>query len=480
MIASCVNPEIHLEEGPKLYEDKEIDYIPYNTSPDWESTDVSSISTGLAVSDIDGDNIPDIIVANGNDIERQKIAVYYNDGLGGFSSTPDWTSYDIDYHGHLSAGDIDQNGYTDIAVSVYLGSDGFSQPGYVKVYYNYDGELESTPSWISNDTFYTFSLKLGDIDNDGDLDLAVATGESYYSNPENDRIYLNTNGNLNPNPDWLSDEAGYSMDVDFADIDNDRDLDLVFVGGGEPANVYLNDNGVIQTTSYWESTDSSNESNSLMTADIDNNGYVDIVITDNYQQGGAGKTKIYLNDDASISPIPDWTSSEQSYGSGVFLYDMTRNGYPEIVMGNWGEGYIGNGKLRIYKNDDGIVQDTSEWVSSTESVVEAITFVDVDRDGILTIIEKINIDGNKSLLYLSKRPVEKTHHIKLNDNVLTINDYTYDKEAGWVTINEDLMINGNNHIEIHYDYSRDADMIVSNWDSDVGNFLFYNTIDASE
>jgi hypothetical protein len=270
------------------------------------------------------------------------------------------------------------------------------------------------------------------------------------------------------------------MDVDFADIDNDRDLDLVFVGGGEPANVYLNDNGVIQTTSHWESTDSSNESNSLMTADIDNNGYVDIVVTDNYQQGGAGKTKIYLNDEASISPIPDWTSSEQSYGSGVFIYDMTRNGYPEIVMGNWGEGYIGNGKLRIYKNDDGIVNDTSEWVSSTESVVEAITFVDVDRDGILTIIESINIDGKKSLLYLSKRPVEKIDHIMLNDNKLSNNDYTYDKEAGWVTINKDLMINGNNHIEIKYDYSRDADMVVSNWDSDVGNFLFYNTIDASE
>ncbi len=481
IITSCTKPPIHDsgDSGDGGDEPEElIEYIPFETNPDWESTDISSRSTGLGVADINGDDMLDIIIANGNDMARQNLAVYYNDGNGSYPTTPDWTSSDIDYHGHLSVGDIDKDGYNDVAVSVYLGQGGFLDAGYAKVYFNNNGELESTPSWTSNDTFYTFSLKLGDIDNDGDLDLAIACGESYYSNPENNRIYLNNNGTLSSNPDWTSNSTGYFMDIDFADLDNDGDLDIVYAGGGQASVIYLNDNGSIQTTPYWQSSDSSNDSNSLMTGDIDNNGFVDIIITDNYQQGGTGKTKIYLNNEGSISTTPDWTSDEQTYGSGVFLYDITRDGYPEVIMGNWGENYnIGSGKLRIYENTNGVMNNTSDWVSTSNSVVEAITFIDVDMDGIITENETIIIEGKKSIFYLTKKPIQGINYIKLNDSTLSIDNYTYDYETGWISINKSIMITGDNNVKINYTVSRNADMIVSNWDSNVGNFLFYNTAD---
>ena len=50
--------------------------VPYSTVPDWESSDIHSISTGLGIADINHDAIPDVIVANGNDIEQQNIVVY--------------------------------------------------------------------------------------------------------------------------------------------------------------------------------------------------------------------------------------------------------------------------------------------------------------------------------------------------------------------------------------------------------------------
>ena len=59
----------------------------YNTSPDWVSAD-SGVATGAALADIDRDGWLDLVVANGNDISRQRLAVYYNNGDGAFPPLP--------------------------------------------------------------------------------------------------------------------------------------------------------------------------------------------------------------------------------------------------------------------------------------------------------------------------------------------------------------------------------------------------------
>ncbi len=66
--------------------------IPYPTVPDWESAPNGHIATGLGLADINGDGWKDIIVANGNDIQRQHLVVYYNQGDGNFGQNPDWQS----------------------------------------------------------------------------------------------------------------------------------------------------------------------------------------------------------------------------------------------------------------------------------------------------------------------------------------------------------------------------------------------------
>ena len=52
--------------------------IPYNSTPDWESNPNNDRATGLGIADINGDGWKDIIVANGNDMARQSLVVYYN------------------------------------------------------------------------------------------------------------------------------------------------------------------------------------------------------------------------------------------------------------------------------------------------------------------------------------------------------------------------------------------------------------------
>lgn len=222
--------------------------VPFAQNPDWISTDISSVSTGGAFADINKDGWLDFVVANGNDISIQKLVVYYNDGTGTFPTTPNWQSTDGNYHSHCDVGDVNQDGWPDVAVSVYIGNGGFTTPGKVKLYLNNNGTLSSNPDWVSADEFYTFSCAFGDADGDGDLDLAVAGGEAYYSNPAQPRIYYNISGMLETLPSWKGTASIYSYDVDWADFDNDGDLDLVFAGESNPNYIFANSGTSISTT----------------------------------------------------------------------------------------------------------------------------------------------------------------------------------------------------------------------------------------
>jgi hypothetical protein len=224
--------------------------IPFNTNPAWISTNFPKTSTGCGWADFNRDGWIDLVTANGNDMYRQKVTVYFNNA-GTLATTPSWQSTDIDYHGHLSVGDINNDGWPDIAVSVYLGAAGFGTKGKVKIYMNNNGTLEANPSWTSADSMFTFSCALGDADNDGYLDLAVACGESYDQFSDNMRIYKNVNGTMQTLPYWKSTNLTYGMDVDWADVNKDGKLDLVFVCERGPALAYLNYGDSIGHTPYW-------------------------------------------------------------------------------------------------------------------------------------------------------------------------------------------------------------------------------------
>ena len=82
-----------------------------------------------------------------------------------------------------------------------MGEERFDEPGGVQVFLNAEGALESEPFWEEHG-FFTFSSALGDIDGDGDLDLAVAAGEAYYNEPESSLLFCNDQAYLYPIPDF--------------------------------------------------------------------------------------------------------------------------------------------------------------------------------------------------------------------------------------------------------------------------------------
>ncbi len=448
--------------------------IPLPTTPDWQNNDTGRYGTGLAVADLNGDGWVDFVVANGNDMARQHVTVWLNRGDGTFNPDPDWVSADIDYNGHCVLADVDGDGFLDLAVAVYLGAGGFSTPGHVKMYRGLgNGTFTANPVWQSADSFYCFSIAFGDIDMDGRPDLACATGDDYYGHAEVRRVYRNIGGALETTPSWTSTESEYSLDVTWADFNNDGFLDLAFAGSSSPDRIYFSQNGVLQRTAGWSSTDASRFANTVATGDVDNDGWIDLAIADNNQLGGTGHFKLYKNNGGSISTTPTWQSTWGGYGSNVSFIDVDEDGDLDLATGAWW------GPVRIYENVGGVLGTTPAYTSSTSSVIEKELWEDFDNDGLQRgLIAEWQGNGAKRLFYFPVRPARSILTLTVDGVPVDPNTVFLNSDDAWMILPS--APGSGSHVRATYVSSTDVDLLLSNWDSTIGEYLFRNTRNPSD
>ncbi|MBK6432929.1 FG-GAP-like repeat-containing protein [Candidatus Amarolinea dominans] len=165
----------------------------------------------------------------------------------------------------------------------------------------------------------TTSLAVGDMDNDGDLDLVVG------NQGEDNRIYLNNGRGGFPTEVrgtiTLTNSSPTSV-IAVADLNGDGWLDVLALAPGAPAQLYLNAHrGTF--TSRLLLTITSPLTPALVIGDLDGDADFDLVV------GGANAmTRVYRNDGhAGFSPAPAWlTATEAMSATAMTLADVNGNG----------------------------------------------------------------------------------------------------------------------------------------------------------
>ncbi len=276
----------------------------------------------------------------------------------------------------IAWGDIDNDGDFDLAM---MGWDGTNR--HFQIYKNgANNKLTLAQSLTGVSNGY---LSFGDYDRDGDLDLAVTGKVTDYGTT---KIYQNDgNGTFSDSGIELVDV--YNSALAWGDYDNDGDLDLVVVGFrmgiGNTAKIYKNKgNGTFEDSGI---TDLFGVASGFVAwGDYDNDGDLDLALSG---EKGVGEyiCKIYKNDYETNPTSPFSTSGDLNL-TGVmnsFLAwgDYNNDGWLDIaICGQATGGY----KCEIWKNDgDGTFTKTYDLTGVYNS---SLAWGDYDNNGYLDLV----------------------------------------------------------------------------------------------
>lgn len=185
-----------------------------------------------------------------------------------------------------------------------------------------------------------------DADNDGDLDLYVASGGNELNFPQalNDRLYINNGeGKFTKLPSFPSLKNNHSV-VRAADYDNDGDLDL-FVGtracieayGCVPPSYLLKNEGQLKFRIATSEVLPQLQKMGLVTAaqwaDVDKNGWPDLMVVGEWMT-----PHLFLNKQGKFTEqiISENNKTLSGWWSSLAVADINNDGFLDFILGNFG------------------------------------------------------------------------------------------------------------------------------------------------
>jgi hypothetical protein len=213
-----------------------------NSGQNLRPHDVSNLSRGAALGDVDGDGDLDAVTINNWYGNGAPNIVWLNDGTGTF--TDSGQRLGLMETESIAMGDLDGDGDLDIFFGNARNTDLTPSVSHDTVWLN-DGNGTFTDSGQTLGDRMSMAVELGDLDGDGDLDAWVGSAYSWVELNENTVWFNDGNGSFTDS----GQELGLldSHEVVLVDIDGDDDLDACVANADHttseqpPNTIWMND-----------------------------------------------------------------------------------------------------------------------------------------------------------------------------------------------------------------------------------------------
>ena len=405
--------------------------------------DYTSIAGGIALFDMNNDNLLDIFVTGGTQTEK----LYINNGATfdrviNYLGPEDFDYYDI-YANAVASGDVNGDGFDDLIICTF-----WDDPPVLFIN-DQNGKFDAIPGAQSGFTAtdWMAGAALGDIDEDGLLDVFMvnyidtirinadtSSGEVNFAHVGNpNHLFINQGGNA-----FSEQSANYGIELRrnslaacFTDYDQDGDADIYvindfgqFTGANE---LYENQLPFmdVDEVAVERGADVAFYGMGVAIGDYDNDLDLDYYMTNIgnnalLQNDGNGN----FTDVAGLTGVLDgWTDEGRLVGWGTGFLDYDNDGDLDL--------YVSNGYLQaaseifnpwynpnsLYRNDgNGSFTDVSISMGfSDASQYRGSAFGDLDNDGLLDII-LIPTNGNEPPDTGAVRKVKLYYNVTQNDN----------------------------------------------------------------
>ena len=299
--------------------------------------DTPAQSVAACWGDYDNDGNLDLCMANNSGFTGPAPnLLYHNDGSGAFHQI---TSGSIvtDSAATLAVGlaDFDNDGFLDLFASTF--DPNANSPCYLYKN-NGDGTFTSvTQGPLVTDLGSSSGFAWGDYDNDGRIDLFVCGSRNPPQPLAPNRLYHNEGGSTftrvaDPGIGSIVTDLGYGLSCFWGDYDNDGFLDLVVASKSQILLYHNNANG---TFTRMLTGDIANDTGVFLVAcawgDYDNDGYLDLFVTDEDNASPVANHLYHNNGNGTFTKITTGSpANEVSNCRGCAWIDCDNDGFLDL------------------------------------------------------------------------------------------------------------------------------------------------------
>lgn len=387
---------------------------------------------GSAVSsagDVNGDSYDDILVGaylfeRTEALQAEGRAYLFLGTAAGLEPEPAWTTYGDTAFANYSwavstAGDVNGDGFADVAVGATRCNNITQDAGSVRVFYGSASGLSSTPDWVatgaSSSTCFGYSLvSAGDVNGDGYSDLLVGARLFDHTFTDEGAVYLyyGSASGLNNSPAHVFYGGQALAELGFAvgsgDFNDDGYSDIVMsateysnpqVGEGLVYVYYGSASGPAAVADWVNESNQAGAhyGNSVASAgDVNGDGYSDLLVgADEFDNPliNEGAAFLYLGGAGGLALTPVWTYSGANSGATLGRSvsgagDINGDGFGDLVLGAsaFSAPEVAEGRIFVFYGATGGPALAPDWFHELNQANANLGFAvstagDVDNDG---------------------------------------------------------------------------------------------------